>query len=126
MARRFKVGQWTVAPDLNSLQRDGRTVRLEPKVMQVLLALAEQPGEVVTKKQLIHLVWAETFVTDDVLIRSISELRKVFEDNAREPTYIQTVAGGCCDPCDSRGVCRVLPLASQSATRDRHAGRLTL
>jgi DNA-binding winged helix-turn-helix (wHTH) protein len=94
VARRFKVGQWMVAPDLNSLERDGRTVRLEPKVMQVLVTLAECPGEVVTKEQLIHRVWTETFVTDDVLTRSISELRKAFEDNAREPTYIQTVAKG--------------------------------
>jgi TolB-like protein/DNA-binding winged helix-turn-helix (wHTH) protein/Tfp pilus assembly protein PilF len=94
VARHFKVGQWTVAPDLNSLERDGRTLRLEPKVMQVLLTLAEQPGEVVTKEELIHRVWAETFVTDDVLIRSISELRKAFGDNPREPTYIQTVAKG--------------------------------
>jgi TolB-like protein len=94
VAQRFKVGQWTVVPDINSLKRDGRTVRLEPKVMQVLLRLAEQPGEVVTKEQLIRRVWAETFVTQDVLTRSISELRKAFEDNAREPSYIQTVAKG--------------------------------
>jgi DNA-binding winged helix-turn-helix (wHTH) protein len=94
VAQHFKVGQWTVVPDINSLKRDGRTVRLEPKVMQVLLRLAEQPGEVVTKEQLIRRVWAETFVTQDVLTRSISELRKAFEDNAREPSYIQTVAKG--------------------------------
>jgi len=114
VARRFKVGQWTVAPDLNSLERDGRTVRLEPKVMQVLLTLAEQPGEVVTKKQLIHLVWAETFVTDDVLTRSISELRKAFEDNAREPTYIQTVG---------RGGYRILAPVIAEATDQRAARR---
>src|ERR1700757_2123157 len=62
--------------------------------MQVLLRLAEQAGEVVTKEQLIRRVWAETFVTEDVLTRSISELRKAFEDHARESTYIQTVARG--------------------------------
>jgi TolB-like protein/DNA-binding winged helix-turn-helix (wHTH) protein len=114
VAQRFKVGQWTVAPDINSLQRDGRTVRLEPKVMQVLLRLAEQPGEVVTKEQLISRVWAETFVTDDVLTRSISELRKVFEDNAREPTYIQTVA---------RGGYRILVPVVGGATDQRAARR---
>jgi TolB-like protein/DNA-binding winged helix-turn-helix (wHTH) protein len=123
VAQRFKLGQWTVAPDLNSLERDGRTVRLEPKVMQVLLRLAEQPGEVVTKEQLIRLVWAETFVTEDVLTRSISELRKAFEDNARQPTYIQTVA---------RGGYRILVPVVREATdqraarRQRHTWHITL
>jgi TolB-like protein/DNA-binding winged helix-turn-helix (wHTH) protein/Tfp pilus assembly protein PilF len=88
------VGDWTVAPELNSLERNGRIVRVEPKIMQVLVAMAEHPGDVVSKEQLFLSVWRGTFVTDEVLTRSISELRKVFEDNPREPTYIQTIPKG--------------------------------
>jgi TolB-like protein/DNA-binding winged helix-turn-helix (wHTH) protein/Tfp pilus assembly protein PilF len=91
---RFTIGNWTVAPDMNCLERGGRTVRLEPKIMQVLLALAERPGEVVSKEQIFRRVWPDTFVSDEVLTRSISELRKAFEDNPREPTYIQTIPKG--------------------------------
>jgi DNA-binding winged helix-turn-helix (wHTH) protein len=36
-------------------------------------------------------VWRDTFVTDDVLIRCISELRKAFGDNAGRPTLIETI-----------------------------------
>ena len=94
MAGRLKVGEWIVAPELNSLERDGHSVHVEPKVMQVLVALAERPGTVLSKEHILRQVWPETFVSEEVLTRSISELRRVFEDNPREPTYIQTIPKG--------------------------------
>src|SRR5215831_15863548 len=62
--------------------------------MQVLLVLCERSGQVVSKEQIFHRVWADTFVSDEVLTRSISELRKAFEDNPQEPKYIQTIPKG--------------------------------
>jgi len=59
--------------------------------MQVLLRLAETPLEVVRKDELIRSVWSDTFVTDDVLTHSISELRKAFDDDARHPALIETI-----------------------------------
>ena len=55
------------------------------------MRLAETPLEVVKKEDLIHAVWNDAFVTDDVLTRSISELRKAFEDDARQPEFIETI-----------------------------------
>jgi len=88
----FKVGAWLVEPSLNSVTCDGTTVRLEPKVMGVLLCLAEHPGQTVSRETLLQAVWPDTFVTDDVLKHSISELRRVFSDDAREPRFIHTVS----------------------------------
>jgi DNA-binding winged helix-turn-helix (wHTH) protein/TolB-like protein/tetratricopeptide (TPR) repeat protein len=88
----FRLGQWFVCPKLNTIQADGRTIRLEPKFMQVLICLAAQPGEVVSKEELIRAVWVDTFVTDDVLTRSISELRRALQDDAKQPHVIETVA----------------------------------
>ena len=87
----FQVGPWLVAPSLNSISCKGATVRLEPKVMEVLVCLAEHAGETLPKETLFHAVWPDTFVTDDVLTHSISELRRAFEDDAREPRIIQTI-----------------------------------
>jgi DNA-binding winged helix-turn-helix (wHTH) protein/Tol biopolymer transport system component len=87
----FHVGPWLVEVPLNRLRNNGATIQLEPKIMQVLVRLAETPGEVVRKEELIRSVWAETFVTDDVLTRSISELRKALEDDARQPRFIETI-----------------------------------
>lgn len=87
----FRVGEWTVAPRGNRLVGPEGPVRLEPKVMSVLECLAESPGRTVTKETFMERVWAGTVVSDDVLARCISELRKVFGDNPRRPDYIETV-----------------------------------
>jgi len=60
-------------------------------VMEVLVCLASRPGESLSKETLIKAVWPHTFVSDDALIRCVSELRRVFEDDARSPLVIQTI-----------------------------------
>jgi len=88
----FRVDGWLVQPSLNQISRNGTSVRMEPKVMQVLVCLARQVGEPVSKESLLQEVWPDTFVTDDVLKRSISELRRALQDDARDPRIIQTIS----------------------------------
>jgi len=87
----YRIGDWLIHPRINSMERDGETVHLEPKVMQVLIALASEPGEVVTREHLRKAVWPDVFVGEDVLIRAVSELRRAFSDDPREPHTIQTI-----------------------------------
>jgi len=88
----FRIGEFHhVEPSLNSVTGPAGTTRLEPKVMQVLVCLAAQAGQVVPKERLMQTVWPDTFVGDDVLTRGISELRRVFGDDAKEPRVIQTI-----------------------------------
>ena len=92
MQNGFLVGDThQVEPSLNSVTGPAGTIRLEPKVMQVLVLLAAHAGQVVAKERLIQTVWPDTFVTDDVLTRAISELRRVFGDDAKESRFIQTI-----------------------------------
>ena len=90
-AYEFSVGDWLVAPRGNRMAGPEGEVRLEPKVMQVLECLAAKPGRTVTKEEFMEEVWTGTIVSDDVLARCISELRKVFGDNPRSPDYIETI-----------------------------------
>ena len=90
----FHVGRWLVQPKLNCISGNGKTAHVEPKAMQVLAYLAEHTGDVMPKERIIQAVWADTFVTDDVLTRAISELRKAFDDNPHEPHFIQTIPRG--------------------------------
>lgn len=87
----FRVGTWLVQPGLNTISQNGTDRQLEPKVMEVLVCLAHHPGETLPKEQLLKTVWPDTFVSDDVLVRSISEIRRAFEDDARESKFIQTI-----------------------------------
>lgn len=87
----YRIGDWLVHPRMNSMERNGDTVHFEPKVMQVLLTLASEPGEVVTREHLRKIVWPDVFVGEDVLIRAISELRRAFSDDPRDPHTIQTI-----------------------------------
>ena len=88
----LKVGNWVVDPSLNSMSSEGRTIRLEPKIMEVLLCLAQHPGETLSKEQLFQAVWPNIVVTEDVLRRCIGELRRAFDDDARNPAIIETVS----------------------------------
>ena len=87
----FRVGSWLVQPSLNSISQNGTSDRVERKVMEVLVCLAERPGDVVPKEKLLQTVWPDTFVSDDVLKRSVSELRRVFGDDAHESRVIETI-----------------------------------
>jgi TolB-like protein/DNA-binding winged helix-turn-helix (wHTH) protein/tetratricopeptide (TPR) repeat protein len=107
----FRVGSWLVCPKLNTVQSDGRTVRIEHKMMQVLVCLASCPGEILSKEELIRTVWKDTFVTDEVLTRVISELRRIFSDDAKQPHMIETVARS--------GYRLIAPVEAQSIRQSR-------
>lgn len=94
MKKDFRLGKWLVCPELKTVQSEGPPVRIEHKCMQVLVCLARRPGEVVTKEELMRGVWADTFVTDDVLTRAVSELRRVLGDDAKQPHIIETISRG--------------------------------
>lgn len=88
----FELGGWRVRPSLNRLTRGGATVRLEPKMMDVLALLASRAGRVVSKDELSEAVWPDVFVTESVITRAIAGLRRALEDDAREPRFIETIA----------------------------------
>jgi DNA-binding winged helix-turn-helix (wHTH) protein len=91
MSGDFRLGEWIIQPSVNRLRRGDDVVRLEPKVMQVLVGLADNAGEVVSREDLIARVWPDVFVTDDVLHRAIRELRRIFGDSSSQPRYIETI-----------------------------------
>jgi Tol biopolymer transport system component/DNA-binding winged helix-turn-helix (wHTH) protein len=87
----FRLGDWLVQPDLNRVTGPDGEIRLEPRVMLVLVQLAAVPGQVVSRDTLLEEVWEGTFVGEESLTRAISDLRRVFGDDARRPAYIETI-----------------------------------
>ena len=86
------IGEWRVDPAANELTRAGTAVRVEPKVMQVLLQLAECAGGVVSRDQLLDAVWPGVVVGDEALTQTIIKLRRALGDNPRAPAYVETIA----------------------------------
>jgi TolB-like protein/Flp pilus assembly protein TadD len=129
MTREFRVGEWMVEPNLNLISRKSERVSVEPKVIEVLAYLADYAGEVLSKEQIIQAVWPNTYVSDEVLRYSITELRKAFGDDAKNPQIIQTIArrgyrliasvSKKTSAAESRGSIAVLAFADISSTKDQ-------
>ena len=91
MAHSFRLHGRLVDPEVNRVTFGGETTQVEPKIMQVLVALADHAGRVVTRDDLMARVWSGVFVTDDALNRAIRELRRLFDDDADTPRVIETI-----------------------------------
>ncbi len=87
----FRLGDWEVRPNEGVLCSGGRSVRLEPRVMDVLVHLAASPERVVSKEELLTEVWGGSFVEEGALTQAIHSLRKALGDDAKKPRFIQTV-----------------------------------
>jgi DNA-binding winged helix-turn-helix (wHTH) protein/TolB-like protein/Tfp pilus assembly protein PilF len=75
------------------LLRDGEPVILTPKVFDTLLVLVEHHGQSLSRSELIARIWPETSVGEHNLNQSVAVLRKVLDDNPRQPDYIATLPG---------------------------------
>jgi DNA-binding winged helix-turn-helix (wHTH) protein len=80
-----------VEPELNRVSRDGTTVRLEPRVMDVLKYLVERAGAVVPRHELVQAVWSTEFVAANTLTHAIFEIRRALGDDPRDPIYVETI-----------------------------------
>ena len=87
----FFVGDWRVLPEEDVIERGSQSLRLEPKVMEVLVYLASRPGEVVSRNELESEVWRGALVGYDAVTSTIIKLRKALGDKPRDPSYIATV-----------------------------------
>jgi DNA-binding winged helix-turn-helix (wHTH) protein/tetratricopeptide (TPR) repeat protein len=76
----FRIGEYLVEPRQNRLVRGDTEVRLESRVMDVLVCLAERAGEVVSRETLNAQVWGNVVVTDQAVTNCISELRRHLGD----------------------------------------------
>lgn len=94
LGSRFRVGEWSVEPELNQISRSAPAAvqkRLEPKVMDLLVYLAARPNRTVSRRELLDGIWGERFVVEGVLTRCVFELRQLLDDDTQTPRYIQTV-----------------------------------
>lgn len=87
----FFIGHYQVLPSSNELSHNNSLIQLEPKVMALLLLLAESPGRTLSRDELFDALWPGVVVSDDTLTQAVIKLRKALGETAKNPVYIQTV-----------------------------------
>ncbi|MCI8424740.1 MAG: response regulator transcription factor [Adlercreutzia sp.] len=88
------IGAMTIDPRRCEVTVGERSVSLTPKEFQLLALMAESPGKVFTREDLIEMVWGDEYDTGSVSIPVyIRRIREKVEDDPSSPVYIQTVWG---------------------------------
>jgi len=87
----YEFGPFRVDPRERRLLRDGEVVPLTPKVFDVLLALVQNSGHILSKDELMKLVWGDTAVEEGNVARNVSTLRNALGQKPGEPKYIETI-----------------------------------
>jgi TolB-like protein/DNA-binding winged helix-turn-helix (wHTH) protein/Flp pilus assembly protein TadD len=88
----YVFGPYCLDRQARVLLRDGAIVPLTPKVLDTLMALVKNRGEVVSKDKLLSLVWPDSFVEESNLAQNISVLRKTLGQQPDHVSYIETIS----------------------------------
>src|SRR6202045_2810754 len=106
VGERLKFGEFELAPVARTLWRRGEQVKLGSRALDILIALASRPGQILSKDDLTGLVWRGSFVDETAPRVGISAVRKALGPGGDH--YITTVPG--------RGYCFVLDVETTPAT----------
>jgi TolB-like protein/DNA-binding winged helix-turn-helix (wHTH) protein len=87
----FQVADWEVDPASGWIRRGEIRHKLEPRVMDLLVVLAQQPGVVLPREELEGRVWSGMVVGYDALSSAMIKLRKALGDDPHHPQYIETL-----------------------------------
>ena len=98
----FIFGSFRVVPQRRMILRDGVPLRLGSRAREILFALVERAGEIVTKRELMTRVWPDAFVEEATLRVHIAILRRALADGPVGIRYVENING--------RGYCFVAPV----------------
>src|SRR6201995_4326986 len=120
--RKLRFGPFELSIGERMLRREGQVLPLGDRALDVLIYLADRPGEVIAKQELIDYVWSNVTVEEGSLRVHVAAIRKALGDGQFGDRYIANIKG--------RGysfVGTVGPLAGgRESTRFRHQGRLPI
>jgi len=110
----FTFSDFIVDPQANLLIKKNSEKRLEPKVISLLILLASHDNKVISKQQIRDSLWPNVIVGDETIARTIFALRQALTDDAKNPTYIETI------PKKGYRFLVKASLVSQSLTQEKH------
>lgn len=87
----YQFGEYQLDLAREMLRRNGEKVIINRRCFQVLKLLVERAGDVVGKKDFFEIVWADTFVEENVLTVTMTALRKALGDDPKQPKFIENL-----------------------------------
>jgi len=119
----FRLGELRVEPGTGEISGPAGKEQVDPKVMAVLVALAGNPGELLTRTQLLEGIWPGGDIYDDVLTQCVYQLRQHLSAAGGSSKYRKLI-----ETLPKRGYllrCKVLPLEPTPAPRPANAHPIT-
>jgi DNA-binding response OmpR family regulator len=93
-ARPDSHGELVIDRSALTVHKRGQQIGLTPTELRLLLELSRAPGQVLTREQLLRLVWEHDYLGDSRLVDAcVQRLRLKIEDSPSAPAYVQTVRG---------------------------------
>src|SRR5215813_8438533 len=109
------------------LRRQGRSIRIERRPMELLILLANRPGQLVTREEIVTHLWGpDVFIDIDASINTvIRKIRRALRDSAENSRFIQTIQGkgyrfiAAVEPVHSSAILAVLPFENLQSDADQ-------
>jgi Tol biopolymer transport system component/DNA-binding winged helix-turn-helix (wHTH) protein len=89
----YRFGPFVLNPELRVLYQNGEPVSLTGKCLETLVVLIKHRGQVMSKDDLLAVLWPDTTVEEANLTQNVSTLRKALGDNPKEHRFIATISG---------------------------------
>jgi predicted ATPase/DNA-binding winged helix-turn-helix (wHTH) protein len=91
--RAINFGPFRLLPEQHLLFEGEKSIRVGSRALDILTALAERPGDMITKDELVAKVWPDTFVEEGNLRVHVAALRKALGDGQEGKRYVATIPG---------------------------------
>jgi DNA-binding winged helix-turn-helix (wHTH) protein len=91
--RSFAFGPFVLQPERQLLLKDGEPVRIGGRALDILIALVERPGVLISKQELLARAWPNVCVEEGNLKTNVAQLRRVLLDRSEAPEFIATTVG---------------------------------
>jgi DNA-binding winged helix-turn-helix (wHTH) protein len=89
---RYRFSEFILSPRRRVLIRNGRELPLIPRYFDLLVFLVERRSEAVHRREIFERIWSDVIVSDSALSQAIRTIRRVLEDDSREPRFVRTVS----------------------------------
>ena len=91
MSQNIKIGSYLFSPETGVLTIGKTTKRLESRTSKLLAFFCKNAGDLITHEQIIDHIWDGRFISPNSVAVVISNIRKAFDDDAKNPRYIETL-----------------------------------